>query len=181
MEEFGKLAGAIGGFTKAHPQVLPAALAGGGFLSNWLQNRQRQQLFNEYEGMVSNPAELSAHISALEQPLSQALTQSVGNQAQAFLAQRGLAESPNIMAAVVSQALAPYEQQNQQLAANEYLNVLGLPASVLGRPSDLSPILEMLMPLARGTPSTAAPTPSTAPFISDSLSPDFLSAMGVNG
>ena len=87
---------------------------------SWLSNYQKQ-----LAGM--SPQQLSSMVNQATQPLSQGLTQNVGNSVQASLAQRGLAQAPGIYAGELSQSLAPYYQQNQQLALQAVMAKLGLP------------------------------------------------------
>lgn len=87
---------------------------------SWLSNYQKQ-----LAGM--SPQQLSSMVNQATQPLSQGLTQNVGNSVQASLAQRGLAQAPGIYAGELSQSLAPYYQQNQQQALQAVMAKLGLP------------------------------------------------------
>lgn len=75
--------------------------------------------------LTKHPELLAAKIAALRQPLSQGLTQSVGNDVQGQLAERGLSSSPQIATAIESQALAPYEQHSQDQAIQAFLGTLG--------------------------------------------------------
>ena len=54
------------------------------------------------------------------------MTKAVANQSQAYLAERGLSDSPEISQQVESQAIAPYVQQNQQAGYQDALTALGL-------------------------------------------------------
>jgi len=124
----GSAAGSAGGSilsaVKANPlKALAGTLAGVGTLSNYNQQQQQDSLRNKILGQT--PASVASGISALEQPLNAGLVSNVENQAQGYLGERGLNESPAITAEVVSQALAPYYQQSQQLASNQYNNMIG--------------------------------------------------------
>src|ERR1700683_509454 len=80
-------------------------------LVNQYKNQQYQDLLRSY---AQNPAKMNAYAGQFTQPLNAGLTTSVANNAQAYLAERGLSESPEISQQVESQAIAPYIQQNQQ-------------------------------------------------------------------
>jgi hypothetical protein len=104
-------------------QVAGPVMQGWGTVSNIIQGQRQGQLQQaalaqqqQLAQLAANPALLSARIRSLQQPLSASLTQDVGNQVQGYLMERGLGLSPNIQAAVLGQALAPYSIQEQQLA-----------------------------------------------------------------
>ena len=124
-----KRLGTVG--TQAEANPLKAGLTGIGALQSILAERKRNEILNQYLGLANNPEASAAAIRSMTQPLDQGLVQNVGNQTQAYLAERGLSESPQISESVLSQSLAPYEQQNQQTAMNEYYRnlALGLQAS----------------------------------------------------
>lgn len=107
------------------------------------------------------PAQLSAKVSQAQQPLNSALVQGISNQVSGNLASQGLSEAPGIQASTLAQALAPYQQQNQQAALQLVMQQLGLPieyAQALLRnspgQSNLSPILSTLFKGNAGTPAT---------------------------
>lgn len=112
--------------TQAEANPLKAALTGIGGLQTILAERKRNAILNQYLDLTNNPEKSAALVRSMTQPLNQNLVQDVGNQTQAYLAERGLSESPQISQAVLSQALAPYEQQNQQTALDEYYRNLAL-------------------------------------------------------
>jgi len=96
---------------------------------------QQKNLTNKYANLT--PAQVTAGISGLEQPLSSGLTSGVGNLVSGQLAERGLSQAPGIQASSLAQALAPFQQQEQQMATNAYFQQLGLPIS--SRPSPFGP------------------------------------------
>lgn len=133
-------------------------------LSNFLTNRtknkylQDQINYQKYlRSLASDPAKMSAYVRGFEQPLDQGLVASVNNQVQAFGAERGLSTSPEIMAEIEAQALGPLKQNSQQMAINEALASLGLPAgdpsSALSstQPFDLTAIMKSLLGGGTGT------------------------------
>ena len=106
---------------KAFPAIASGATAGLGELGNLLAGRQQSQqasALQSQEKAISEltPSQLSSMVSGATAPLNAGLVQSVGNTVQGDLAQRGLAQAPGIFAASESQALAPFEQQNQSTA-----------------------------------------------------------------
>jgi hypothetical protein len=93
---------------------------------NLYNQYQNQQYQNTLRQDAQNPAKVTALAQGYTQPLTAGLTDSVNNQAQAYLAQSGLSESPQIAQQVESQAIAPYIQQNQQQGYQDAIQALGL-------------------------------------------------------
>jgi hypothetical protein len=90
---------------------------------NQYKNQQYQDLLRSY---AQNPQKMNQYAAGFTQPLNAGLTTSVANNAQAYLAQRGLSDSPQISQQVESQAIAPYIQQNQQAGYQDALQALNL-------------------------------------------------------
>ena len=99
-------------------------------------NNQYQQNEGQYQGLenqalsrITNttPQQAAAQINSMTQPLNQQLIDSVTNPTQAYLAERGLSQAPGIQASAIAQGLAPYEQQNQQLASQSWQALNQLP------------------------------------------------------
>lgn len=97
------------------------------FINNWMINRSQNAYLNQQLKYQRNPQLMQNEITGLTRPLDANLVASVSNQVQGNLANQGLAESPAIQASILAQALAPYSQQNQQLAAEEWYRLHGLP------------------------------------------------------
>src|SRR6266576_1247109 len=121
---------------------LKVGLAGNSAIGNILANRSRNQVLSkEMQQMDAlnklTPAQITSGISALQQPLSANLQNSVANMTQGKLAERGLSQAPGIFASELGQGLAPYQLQEQQLAQDAYFKKLGLPISA--RPSPFGP------------------------------------------
>lgn len=151
----------IGSFFKGNlGTIVPGALTGFGFLNNLIgQNRYNRQQDLAYN-LARDPAKAAAYTQGFERPLAAGLTQGVENQVQAALGERGLTLSPAISAAVYSQALAPYIQQQQQLAAQEAMGYLGAGTSFpQARGSDVSGPLAALMQSLKKTPIAPQSTP----------------------
>lgn len=137
----------IGNFFKNnYKTVVPAALAGTGFLSNYLNARKYNSRSDFINDLIKDPNKFNAYVRSFERPLNAGLTQSVGNQVQAYLGERGLSQTPGITSDVLAQALAPFVQQNQSRAVAEAENNLGLLGS-LGVPpqSNIAPALSLLL------------------------------------
>src|ERR1700722_9150635 len=103
-------------------QGLQVGSTGYNLFNQW----QNQQYQNTLRSDAQNPSKVNALAEQYTQPLTKGLTDSVNNQAQAFLAQSGLSESPQIAQQVESQAIAPYIQQNQQQGYQDAIQALGL-------------------------------------------------------
>jgi len=163
--------GGEGGIWSALSKYLPWGLMGGGFLANFLQNQQRNKIINA----MTNPNQLAARVAAAEQPLSTGLTQGVGNQVQAFLAERGLGQSPTVAAEVETQALAPYKLAQQQAAIQEVLQAMGIASGSLPKGGiDLSSLIKAMLIMnqqKRGGAQPATSATSAAPASSAGWSP----------
>jgi hypothetical protein len=121
---------------------LKLGLAGSGAVGNIMANRTRNSVLQQqmdYTKKLQNmtPAEMVSQISALEQPLSGNLINSVTNATQGKLAERGLSQAPGIFGTELAQGLAPYQLQEQQIATDALFKKLGLPVSA--RPSPFGP------------------------------------------
>jgi len=138
---------------------------GGNIFSDIQRNNVLQQQMNltrKYANLT--PAQITKGIAGLEQPLSSGLTSSVGNLVSGTLAERGLSESPGILAQSLAQGLGPYQLQEQQMATDAFFKQLGLPIS--SRPSPFGPfpsttntsaIWQNLMASRYGTPTGSLP------------------------
>jgi hypothetical protein len=99
-----------------------ASLGSTGYnLYNQYQNQQYQ---NQLRSYAQDPAKMNAYAAQFTQPLTAGLTAGVANQAQGYLASRGLSDSPQISQQVEAQAIAPYIQQNQQQGYQDALQAL---------------------------------------------------------
>jgi len=154
-DAIGKIGSSIGGaFTKSPLGFIGTGI---GAVSNFLKSRQQNKYLQDQinyqkflRSLSTDPAKMAQYISGFEKPLSKGLTSAVGNEAQAFGAERGLSTSPQIMAEIESQALAPYQMQEQQQAINAAMSSLGMPAGTPQFPSDggqtdLTSLIKMLL------------------------------------
>lgn len=132
--------------------ILKLGLTGAGTVGDIVSTMKQNQALNKILYYQKNPAAASAAVASMEQPLSQGLTQEVGNNVQGYLAERGLAQSPEETAAVLGQALAPYQQQNQTSAENLFEDTLNPAKAGFGTPSDLTNLLKLWFPSGTATP-----------------------------
>jgi hypothetical protein len=146
-------------------KLLQTGIAGAGTAGNIMQQVKANQYRDFVMSLLGNPAKLAALVSKIQQPLNRGLEQSVGNQVQGDLASRGLSQAPGIFAASESQALAPYEQQNQNTALNAIMQALGLPAGTFGAQTNLSPLFSSLFQGGKSPllPAQTAPSPGLTP------------------
>lgn len=128
--------------------------AGAGLFGNIQNEKARSNQLSQIassEKTLADPTALAKQVSAATQPLNSGLVQSVTNSVDANAASQGLSQAPGIQAAELSQALAPFQQQNQNTALQLVLQRLGLPLqyaqtflSGLPQNSNLAPLLALL-------------------------------------
>jgi hypothetical protein len=158
MEAFamlGNLVNKIGGFGN----LLKGGLTGMGAISNILAQRKQAESLNRMLYYQKHPEAAAAKIRSLTEPLSMGLTQSVGNEVQGYLGERGLSESPNITAQVLSQSLAPYAQHNTDVASQLFANILNPAGATFRQPADLTPLLALWNKPAQVNPGGTGGTP----------------------
>jgi hypothetical protein len=147
--------------TYAKPLTSLATAAGAGAnLYTGIQNANNASGYNStqsyIQNLVKNPQAMQKAAAAYTQPLTAGLTDSVTNQVQAQLAERGQGGSPSALTAALTQGLAPYIQQNQQTGLNTLMQSLGTASAA--RPQTLPSVnLSQLMALFKGGGSTGNP------------------------
>lgn len=134
-------AGDGGWLSKVMPLVMLGG-AGAGTVGNILGDRSKNSVLSAEMAQMAKlsgltPDQVSKAIQGMTQPISAGLTKAVGNQVQGSLAERGLAQAPGIFGEQMTQNLAPYQIQAQQLATDQYFKTLGMPISA--RPSPFGP------------------------------------------
>jgi hypothetical protein len=145
-------------------KLLQTGVAGAGEAGNLIEEKKRLDYQNLVMNLLKNPQQLAAMAAKITQPLNAGLVQATNNQVQGNLASRGLAQSPGIFAASEAQALAPFEQQNQQTALSAVLQSLGLPASSFGQPANLAPLFSSLFqPTKPAVPTQTPQAPGLTP------------------
>jgi len=156
-------------------------------------------LANTYANLT--PTGVTSSIESMEQPLSSDLVNQVSNIVQGQVGARGLSGSPATFSTLMAQDLAPYVQQEQQLASQNYFNELGLPNQVpipniqspLGNPAlppsvqpmantDLSGLIQALMQgSGTGTGGSQGGAIQFAPVIDVNTNPSAVGGTGVGG
>jgi hypothetical protein len=127
----------IGGLFQNHPKLLPGLMAGSGAIFNTLQMLKKQSLANAQMARYKRLQYLSEHpemmmqeMKKFERPLDQGLVSSLERTTDAHLAEQGLSTAPGIQQEVLAQALAPFKQNQQQMAMQALFKSLGLPDGV---------------------------------------------------
>lgn len=151
--------------TDAKPLNSILGLAGAGTnIYSGIQNiQQQQQVQNAQKYMTSlltSPTKMAAAEAGYQQPLTAGLTAELSNQVQGNLAERGLGSSPAAYTQQLTQAIAPYVQQNQGTALNALMQSLGLTNNLKTTPSPTADISKLLAQLKIGGGGTG----STDPF-----------------
>jgi hypothetical protein len=149
----------------AKPLTALATTAGAGAnLYSGIKNAQNTSAYNStqsyIQNLMKNPAAAQKAAAAYTQPLSAGLTDSVTNQVQASLAERGLGGSPAAMQSTLAQALAPYIQQNQQTGLNAMMQMLNAGGSA--RPQALPSVDLSKLMAALKMPSGSSSDPTSA-------------------
>lgn len=149
---FSNVGGTGGATVPGWEKLLLGGATGMGEFGNIMAGLQKQRELSAVNNQMKmlmgmTPQQLGAKVAAATQPLSQGLVQNVGNAVQAQMGERGLAQAPGIFAATEEQALAPYEQNAQQMAMEALLRQWGMPAEyanisrgLLPGQTDVSPL-----------------------------------------
>lgn len=121
---------------------------GAGLAGNLSADRQRAQAASLAQKNANlTPQQLAEMVKSGTQPLDRGLIQAITGNVNANLSEQGLSEAPGLIATAESQALAPFQQQNQQTALQLVLQKLGLPAEfarTIPPNANLAPLLAML-------------------------------------
>lgn len=144
MDALSSIFSRVGGFMSGNGgKLLGVAGLGDQFVENLIQQQKLNAYNNQQQQFQKNPTLAQNQITAMTQPLDQNLVASVTNQVQGNLGAQGLAESPNIMASVLGQALAPYNQQNSAQATQLWQAIHGQPPA-FGQ-ANMNPLFAMLL------------------------------------
>lgn len=173
------LLGTILGTPGAGGQGGTPGLAGGltglmGAISQFSLAAKQKQALDRSLWYAKNPGAISQLQQQFTQPLSQGLVKGTENVVNASLAEQGLSQAPGQQSQVLAQALAPYQQQEQQMALTEALKAIGLPAEALQslqgimNPQQLAMMLKGVLP---GQPQSPTQTPPYFPSGGASASP----------
>ena len=161
----------LGNFVSSEAKPLNSILSLAGAGTNLfsgvkqVQEQNRLQAAQKYvTDLVTNPSKMTAARAAYTQPLNAGLTEGITNQVQASLAERGLGSSPAAYTQQLTQALAPYINNNQQLGMQDLLTSLGLTTSLHSTAPAFADISKLLAQLKMPSSST-----TTAPVSFSSL------------
>jgi hypothetical protein len=120
---------------------------------------------------------MAAAAAGYTQPLTAGLTSDISNTVQANLAERGLGSSPAAYTQQLTQALAPYIQQNQNQGYSDLLSALGLTSSMRNpyastAPTNLQGLLKQLqMPQTPSQPGLLDPNAGSDPLMLNEPAP----------
>lgn len=123
--------------------LISLGLAGAGTVGNLVQGQKQLSLADQLTGAQTGelnwmqqyqkflqsltPADISRMVNEATGSLSSNLIKSVTDPVQATLAEKGLGQAPGTLAQAESVALAPYQQNEQQMALQSVMQLLGLP------------------------------------------------------
>jgi hypothetical protein len=151
------------GLTSALQSIQPELQAGtevaglGSTAYNMYNQYQNQQYQNQLRSFAQDPAKMNAYAAQFTQPLNAGLTTSVANNTQAYLAQHGLTDSPEIAQTVQAQAIAPYIQQNQQAGYQDALQALQVGGGAVNPNNNSANTISSLAKMFAGGGGTTAP------------------------
>ena len=168
MEMLSSLGNFISSDAKPLTSLLGAAGAGANIYSGVEQAQQQSRINsaqNYIMNLVQNPAKMSAAAAQYATPLTAGLTADISNQVQGNLAERGLGSSPAAYTQQLTQALAPYIQNQQSTALQTLLSSLGLTANM----KTTTPSFANISKLLAGLQSPSSPSSGTSPVSFSSL------------
>jgi hypothetical protein len=167
MEAFSSIIGAVGKGLGTGAGGIGAIAPLFGMINQFSQAQKEKALMDRQIYYSKHPEAIANLAKSFERPLDKSLTSGVENVVNASLGEQGLSQAPGIQSQVLSQALAPYQQQNQQMAIQEAFKAIGLPAEALGalqstmRPDMLALMLKGILPGSqtgsKGTPGFQIP------------------------
>jgi hypothetical protein len=158
MDALGKIGSFFSGSAgKGIGTLAELGATGAGLAGHLSADRQRSEAAALAQKNANlTPQQLAQMVSGAQQPLNAALVQAVTGNVNANLAEQGLSQAPGLIATAESQALAPFQQNNQQAALQLVLQKLGLPAEfarTIPPNSNLAPLLAMLFKGGSPTPA----------------------------
>ncbi len=167
MQAFSGILNALGGATGI-TKGLGAVTSLAGLVNQFsLANKEKSALDRSIY-YSKHPEAVSNLVTSMTKPLETGLVKGTENIVNASLAEQGLSQAPGIQTQVLSQALAPYQQNEQQMAITEAFKALGLPAETLAaiqktmRPDDLAAMLKNVLPGSKSTGGGGGFLPSDA-------------------
>jgi len=157
MEAFTKVLGTIGGDIGGITKGLSPIMSVFGMINQFSQAQKEKALSDRSIYYAKHPEAIANLAKSFEKPLDQGLIKGTENVVNASLGEQGLSQAPGIQSQVLAQALAPYQQNAQQMAITEALKAIGLPAEALAglqstmRPNDLAAMLKGILPQGDAT------------------------------
>jgi hypothetical protein len=146
----GKMGGSVlGGLEKNPLGSLTSVL---GSINQFSLAQKEKAAMDRATYYSKHPEAIANMVTGLTKPLSTGLVKGTENIVNASLAEQGLSQAPGIQTQVLSQALAPYQQQEQQFALQEAFKAIGLPIEALSaiqstmRPDQLAMMLKGILP-----------------------------------
>ncbi len=141
------------------------AVAGGGFLQNYLAQRQAEQKQKFVQDLITNPAKFQKFVAGFDRPLSAGLTADVARSTDAYGAERGFGSSPAIMKDVYAQALAPAVENEKNAALQAALQSLGIYSETpTTKPTDITSLLKALQMGNSPSPGVQGQMPGSMPI-----------------
>lgn len=134
------------------PQAFSAILPIMGMINQFSLAGKEKSAMDQSIYYSKHPEAINALVKQFQQPLSSGLTSGVGSVVNASLAEQGLSQAPGIQSQVLSQALAPYQQNEQQMAIQEAFKAIGLPVQALQaiqsvmNPNQLAAMMKNILP-----------------------------------
>ena len=159
---FGSVLGSLGKMVGGNP--LGSILGIMGVINQMQMASKEKKALDQSLWYSKHPEAIAAIARKLQQPLSAGLTKGTENIVSANLAEQGLSEAPGIQASVLTQALAPYQIREQEMAMTAALRAIGLPTEALanlrstGSESDLASLLQLVLPKQNPAATQTDPT-----------------------
>jgi hypothetical protein len=157
MQAFTGILGALGGGLGKGLSALSPLTSLAGMINQYSLAGKEKAALDRSLYYSKHPEAIANLEKSFERPLSTGLTKGVENIVNASLGEQGLSQAPGIQAQVLSQALAPYQQQEQAFALQEAFKAIGLPIDALGavqgtmNPQGLAAMLKSILPGGGGT------------------------------
>lgn len=186
MEAFGKIIGSFKDMGKSGLETLEHNPLGSitslfGMIDQFSKAQKEKAMMDRSIYYAKHPEAISNMVTKATKPLEAGLVKGTENIVNASLAEQGLSQAPGIQSQVLTQALAPYQQNAQQMAMYEVFKALGMPQEALAgikstmRPDDLAAMLKNILPGSGGSPAaTSGGGQQTTP----SILPDWIPGSG---
>lgn len=174
MQAFTSILGSLGSLGKgAAGNPIGSLLGVMGLINQFSLANKEKAALDRAVYYSKHPEAINALVKQYERPLSAGLTKGTENIVNASLAEQGLSQAPGIQSQVLTQALAPYQQNEQQMAIAMAMKALGLPLDAINAisgmkdPNSLALLLKNILP----QPSTPTPGSGAIPNVDPSGDP----------